>query len=68
MPRFRPDQLVRRAQREGREVWARKIRMGESTHYAMPDGEWGIVRLTRGVQAPLAAVYSVRGRLTLPQG
>jgi hypothetical protein len=37
--------LVAKAKEQGREVWARKIRAGQSTTYALPNGQWGRVSL-----------------------
>jgi hypothetical protein len=37
--------LVEKAKAQGKEIWARKIRAGQSTTYALPNGQWGRVRL-----------------------
>ena len=56
--------LVEKAKEQGREVWARKIRAGQSTTYALPDGRWGRVRLYYDETLHrLAARYEQQGQL-----
>jgi hypothetical protein len=56
--------LVEKAKAQGKEIWARKIRAGQSTTYALPDGRWGRVRLYYDETLHrLAARYEPHGQL-----